>query len=222
MKVRFSHLSVFTVMMLIISCTSPVKPLKNQSIYSAAVTGNTRMLETLLARGVDVNSRDQRRGWTALLFATEAGHLPAVKLLMKNGANVNMGSIKDRFTPLMRAASNGYFDIVKYLVSNKVKLDVQDRRLQSTALMWAAFKGHDQIVDYLLENKALIGVRGGRGESALWLAVSHANVKTVKVLLLAGANPNRVDWRGVSPYHLAVKKNKIEMIKLLSQFGGKK
>jgi len=222
MKFRFSHLLVFTVALLIISCTSPVKPLKSQSIHSAAVSGNTRMIEVLLARGVDVNSRDQRRGWTALLFATEAGHLSVVRLLIKNGANVNLGSMKDKVTPLMRAASNGYFDIVKHLVINKAKLNLQDRRLQSTALMWAAFKGHTQIVDYLLENKALIGVRGGRGESALWLAVSHANVKTVNVLLLAGANPNRVDWRGVSPYHLAVKKNKIEMIELLNEFGGKK
>ncbi len=56
-------------------------------LMRAAAIGNVKVVENLLARGMDVNQRGPR-GSTALMFAASSGHLDVVKLLVANGADV--------------------------------------------------------------------------------------------------------------------------------------
>ena len=58
----------------------------------------------------NVNSRKE----TALLYASQWGHLEMVKYLVGNGADVNAKDKNDK-TALILASENGHFDLVKYL-----------------------------------------------------------------------------------------------------------
>ncbi|MFT6399989.1 MAG: ankyrin repeat protein, partial [Bradymonadia bacterium] len=57
-------------------------------LHHAAHGGDTGILDTLLAAGFDVNSRDSS-GQTSLHFAVRKGHLPATSLLLSRGAEVD-------------------------------------------------------------------------------------------------------------------------------------
>ena len=52
----------------------------------AAKNGHTKVLQNLLEEGANVMARDDNR-WTALHYAAQQGHLPAVTLLLDRGLN---------------------------------------------------------------------------------------------------------------------------------------
>jgi len=62
---------------------------KSVVLFEAARLGNTKIIETLLFEGIDVNVKD-KDGWTALMWAADKCHFDVVELLLKNGANINM------------------------------------------------------------------------------------------------------------------------------------
>ncbi len=70
--------------------------------------------EFLDSGAVDVNVQDIS-GWTALMSASEYGHLEVVKELLRRGANVNAQS-DFGFTPLILASENNFIDVVKELL----------------------------------------------------------------------------------------------------------
>lgn len=66
----------------------------------AAGSGDLDELNDLIARGMDVNARDQRGdhpGWTVLMTAAEAGHLEVVEALLAAGAVVNRSNRDGEF-----------------------------------------------------------------------------------------------------------------------------
>ena len=89
-----------------------------KSIQQAAREGDIEHIKTLLALGINVNSRtyfgDQG---SALHRASSAGRVETVKFLIEKGANVN---VKDEASvlPIHRAAENGHAEIVKILLDN--------------------------------------------------------------------------------------------------------
>lgn len=54
----------------------------------AAVKGNTKIAEMLLAEGADVELEKDSQGWTPIFYAAAGGHLDIVNLLIKHGAEV--------------------------------------------------------------------------------------------------------------------------------------
>ena len=88
------------------------------SIQQAAREGDIEHIKTLLALGVNINSRtfggDQG---SALHRASAAGQVETVEFLIEKGANVN---IKDESSclPIHSASVNGHSEIVKILLDN--------------------------------------------------------------------------------------------------------
>ena len=60
----------------------------NQDLIEAAKKGDTAAVKTLLAKGADVNAKDEK-GWPALLVAVEAGHTATVQALLDAGVDLN-------------------------------------------------------------------------------------------------------------------------------------
>ena len=128
----------------------------------AAGCGNVEIVEALLAKGAQVDVKDDG-GHTPLLVAmfgtglsnapeafvqqflpgdkvkacldTNGGHEKIVKLLVKRGANVNVRASDGGETPLFVAALFGDTEMVKFLLAHHVK--VNDKTWQDrTALKW--------------------------------------------------------------------------------------
>jgi ankyrin repeat protein len=62
-------------------------------LMAAAINGDPVLLQLLIARGADVNAKDQA-GNTALIDAARVGHPEAVRLLIANHADVNARNAK--------------------------------------------------------------------------------------------------------------------------------
>src|SRR5262245_47730506 len=73
-------------------------------LVSAAADQQTEIVRSLLAKGVNANSR-RADGATALLYAAHWNDLTAADLLLKAGANVNTAD-DHGVTPLARACEN--------------------------------------------------------------------------------------------------------------------
>ena len=98
--------------------------------------------------GVDVNARDDMTDETALMGASQAGHVNIVLYLLEKGADVNAKQHCyncQGVTALMKASNQGHAEIVKILLENGADVDCKSA-IGNTALMKAREKGHVTIV----------------------------------------------------------------------------
>src|SRR5262249_13747197 len=92
-------------------------------LMTAARTGSLASVKALLARGVVVDSKDDRRGQTAVMWAAAEGHADVVQTLIDAAADVRL-RVPSGFTPLMFAAREGRLDVVRVLL--KAGADAND------------------------------------------------------------------------------------------------
>jgi hypothetical protein len=85
-----------------------------KNLYQAAEQGNERAIRNALKSGADVDKQD-KDGWTALIFAATQGHEIAVDLLLKEGADPNIAANKGE-TALLGAVMTGKTTIVRSLL----------------------------------------------------------------------------------------------------------
>ena len=93
----------------------------NQQLIKAAWDNDLRRARDLIARGADVNAKDNTVQ-SAYLISTSEGYLELLTLTLKHGADVDS---KDSFngTGLIRAADRGHADIVGRLVQADIKIN---------------------------------------------------------------------------------------------------
>ena len=111
------------------------------------------MVGVLLDSGADVNY-ENKKGNTALIYASICGHTEVVKLLLYYGADTERREQKIGVTALSIAAAKGYAEIVDLLLENgadtKVgKLDI--------ALNYAQRKGNKDVVMIVKKHTAYSG-----------------------------------------------------------------
>jgi hypothetical protein len=117
-------------------------------VMSAAATGEIRLLDYLLAHGVDANTRAQR-GESLLGAAATAGQMEAATMLIARGARLDNRTDITLETPLTEAAQMNHTDVVRLLLdhgANPGAVDVLDR----TAWDWAHENGNYQMASLLL------------------------------------------------------------------------
>ncbi|MDQ3684845.1 MAG: ankyrin repeat domain-containing protein, partial [Acidobacteriota bacterium] len=120
--------------------------MSSQLLMQAAESGDTDVVESLLAENTDVNE-PLSGGETALIRAASNGHVETVKILLAKGADVN-AKPANGMTALIRAAFFGHAEVVAALLERGADTTAQDP-LGQTALKWATAKGHIQIVKLL-------------------------------------------------------------------------
>ena len=139
-------------------------------LMTAARTGTLTAVKVLLANGARVEDKDERRGQTALIWATAEGHAPVVQALIDAGADFRT-RVPSGLTPLMFAAREGRLSVVRTLlkagseVNETIPVDGPRRRPYGGRLPPA-------------------------GASALLIAVLDAHFDVAAALLEAGADPN--------------------------------
>ena len=149
-------------------------------LMTAARTGAVASVKALVSRGANVDSKEERRGQTALMWAAAEGHADVVQALIDADADFAT-RVPSGFTPLLFAVREGRIDVLRVLlkaganVNETIPADAGRRR------------GY-----------------GGRlppaGASALLLAVTNGHFELAAQLLDAGANPN-ADLPGYTVLH---------------------
>ncbi len=87
-----------------------------EAFRTAASLGDIGAMEKALDAGADVNGFSPKQGHTALVWAANNGHAPAVAFLLLRGAQPDLGTKENEWTPLMVAASQGHKDSVALLL----------------------------------------------------------------------------------------------------------
>ncbi len=83
----------------------------SDSLFRAVVTGDTEMVMTLISRGTDVNTKDQK-GWTPLDYAIKRNRREIGTILLKNGARTFTKNIPDMVEgPHLRVIDSLRFEV---------------------------------------------------------------------------------------------------------------
>ncbi|XP_024520504.1 ankyrin repeat and protein kinase domain-containing protein 1-like [Selaginella moellendorffii] len=205
-------------------------------MHEAAAAGQTLAMELLLANGANTEARTESVGWTALHFATYAHHLDAVRILLAKGADVNSTAGPEERTALHIATAGGAQRCLKQLLERGANPNAVTATGQ-TALHIAAGQADVAASRLLIQHGAWRNVRdlnghipfdaaveAGADKSLLDLlklgddlrrAARRGDLKSVRVCLKQGADPNGRDENGWTALHCAAFKGSLEVVRLL-------
>jgi ankyrin repeat protein len=163
-------------------------PLGETALHTCAHTGNVDAAKALLARGAVVNSGDNWRGQTPLMWAAAQGHAAMVRVLVEAGADVNTRSTvvtweRQRtaeprekwlppggFTALLLAARAGCVDCVKVLATSGANINEIDPE-SHTALVLALMNGEFDVAGALIDAGIDVNLADNVGRTPLYAAV---------------------------------------------------
>ncbi|XP_075069527.1 ankyrin repeat domain-containing protein 29 isoform X2 [Mixophyes fleayi] len=196
------------------------------ALFFAAQQGHNDVVKFLFEFGASTEFTT-RDGGTALLSACQHGHCRVVETLLKNGANIHE-QLCDGATPLFLAAQGGYVDVVRLLLTFGAK--VNQPRQDGTTALWiaaqlgyseldgtsalfkAASKGFSDVIEEMLKFSPTLGILKN-GSTALHAAVLGGNIKSVSLLLEAGANPTLRNKANELPADLTKNERMLRLLK---------
>lgn len=156
------------------------------------------------------------------------GNCDMVRVLLEGGALVDRNEDQSEQSPLHLAAFMGFKNVVKILLRGGASPDAKETKRGYTPLHVAAVEGHGDVVQALLMGGASFNERGFDGCSALRLAVLHAKLDPMEVLLSHGGGTRRnknnleeTDGDGRTMLHGAVIAGSRGIMKTLIQSGSK-
>ncbi|CAH1231144.1 ANK3 [Branchiostoma lanceolatum] len=122
---------------------------------------------------------------------------------------------------LFHAVSEGDLEMCKVFLESGAEVNVKDSLYKETALHIAMTSTTEENLPVLMIIELLVAHgadpnQSKDGSSLLHLSVKRARIKTVEVLVQAGANRAALDRDGRSPLHLAAADGHKELVKLLS------
>ncbi len=135
------------------------KELCGTILVLAASKGYTKIVQTLILKGIDVNYRN-KEDKSALDSAAWTRKTDTVKFLLEKKAQINATS-KNNETALHIAAKAGNLEIVELLVKNGAEINAASND-NYTALHLAVKEAHFQIVELLVKNGADITINNGK------------------------------------------------------------
>uniref|UniRef100_A0A8C7V8S4 Ankyrin 1, erythrocytic b n=1 Tax=Oncorhynchus mykiss TaxID=8022 RepID=A0A8C7V8S4_ONCMY len=214
-------------------------------LHVAAFMGHLNIVKNLLHRGASPNASNVKVE-TPLHMASRAGHCEVAQFLLQNTAQVD-AKAKDDQTPLHCAARMGHKELVKLLLEHKANPD-SATTAGHTPLHIAAREGHAHTTRILLDGAAQQTKMTKKGFTPLHVACKYGKVDVVELLLERGANPNAAGkvekhtatqhglscaflslvtvsvcvskQNGLTPLHVAVHHNNLDVVKLLVSKGG--
>lgn len=190
--------------------------------YAATLSGNALISAMLLRAGARTQTVNGL--WTPLHLAAVSGRTHEVAALLESGAEVDA---RDALgcTPLMLASFADASEVVRLLVDAGAAIEAHSAVIgywyeQWTPLLFAASQGASAAVRELLSCGAQVDGRGGYEQTPLMLACKYGHVKTARILLEAGADPNAWEEEdGVSMTPLLHAYGNAGMEALLQRYG---
>ena len=118
-------------------------------LINAVRRNNIELVKLLLDHGADINTRD-KKGYTALIIATQYKYIVIIRLLLDRGADPNISSVYGD-TPLIYASFGGRTDIVRLLLRYGADPNIQNR-YGETALDKAVQFEYDDIAELIQDH----------------------------------------------------------------------
>ncbi|WP_177418259.1 ankyrin repeat domain-containing protein [endosymbiont of Lamellibrachia barhami] len=189
------------------------------NIHEAAKNGALDEVKSLIAKGENVNAKDDR-DLMPLYYAAHAGHKEICRFLIDQGANVNAAPepfYKPLYAALNKRNKNGE-EIFKLLVERGADFEMLIGGY--TILHNAALGCHDDsqrgIAEFLISKGANIYARGYQDKTPLHMI----GCKEIGELLISkGADIEARDKDGRTPLFIACSKNNMEISRLLISKG---
>lgn len=185
-------------------------------LHRAVSDGDVEQVKELIARGENVNAKDENySNITPLFLAVENGGTEIVQTLLSFGAKANARD-ENRQTPLMRLDGDANAELVRILIKHGAKVKLLDNE-NNSVLIWAVENGaKTEVLQTLLRHGANIDAQNKAGETALMKAAGADNQEAVRVLLEAGADVSLKNKAGETAWDLA---SDGEIEKLLESYG---
>ncbi|WP_341747602.1 ankyrin repeat domain-containing protein [Candidatus Tisiphia endosymbiont of Dascillus cervinus] len=195
-----------------------IKDFNDQTaLHYAALLEDTSILQLILNKGVDINSRNSGGG-TPLYCAVHNNKKPIVEFLLNKGADVNIPN-NDGIHILHVAVGINSLELIKLLVKYGDINIRSSNDTKITALWLASQDGRLDIVKALADLGADLNIiRADTGASPLYIATHQKRIAVVEELLARGADVN-IPNNDIYPLHLAVNINSLELVKLLVKYG---
>ncbi|KAI5801200.1 ankyrin repeat-containing domain protein [Geopyxis carbonaria] len=205
-------------------CQSPETP---SVLHFAATCGDISIVELLLSRGANVNSKGNS-GMTPLHDAVATNRPEIISLLVRSGARVNDADT-DGQTPLFFAVERGHEVAVRTLLELGADIDQPDcfgMSPLSRACAQCCVHINPGVVQVLLDADADVKSSDDEGLVALHHAAREGHTEVVRMLLRKGASVNVRDScqchgrSGTSPLDMAEQGGHDEVIGLLREAMG--
>ncbi len=189
-------------------------------LVQAVSEGKMDEIKSLLAKGADVNGRDENYGnITALFVAVENGNIETVKTLLDFGAKVNIRDEEKR-SPLMRLDSDATPELIKLLISYGAKVRLIDKQ-GNNVLHHVAAGVNAEVLQMLINEGADIDAQNKEGQTPLMIAAEYENIECVKALLEVDANVNLRDKKDGTALGIAQENGYLKIAELLISYGAK-
>lgn len=207
-------------------------------LFLAAIEDDVNAIKTLIARGVNINAQNKENGQSAIFYAYKSGSWRALEFLAHYGVNLNLQDSKGD-TILHMAASVQNIELIKMLLEFKASPLIEnnsgvtpfellsDNSKLHLSSMIAKYPdlSNEMVILFIKENKHRLlreilhdnkdlNFMSRSGETPLTLASKLDNIKLIKILLYAGANPKFKNKKGLSPYDIASRMGKKRQLQL--------
>ena len=182
-----------------------------QDLADAARRNDVNMVRCLLDAGADKEFRVGDK--TALMLASELGHLEVVHLLLEARADTDSWDNFGR-TALLHASESGHLAIVRLLLEAGADKDCWNT-VGETALLLASEGGHLEVARLLLEAGANKDCTDLVGKTALLRASESGHSEIARLLVEAGADKDCKDLSGMTALLLAAEGGHSEVARLL-------
>ena len=159
-----------------------------EEFIKAIQKGDTQKVVFFLKKGVDINYKDKNEG-TPIMHAIGWKQDYIVDLLLEKKADLTPAN-KDGMSVLHFALTEGSKAVTKKIINAGAPINVKNS-YGITPLMYAAGKGgkaKPEIVDLLIKKGAKIDIQDNDGSTAIMYAAGKGRLKTVNILLDAGAD----------------------------------
>ena len=171
----------------------------SDEFYSAIRNNDLARLQSLIAGGADVNTRD-RHMETPLMYAAYVGSLDAMKLLLQDGASVDAQS-QSGATALIWSATD--LPKVRLLIDHGANVNLATKRRRTALLVAAMSDPSADIVKLLIEKGADPKAMDFLRTTSLRAATLGNDTETIRMLIDAGVDVNAADLPGITPLMMA-------------------
>lgn len=172
--------------------------------------------DAMLARNVNTRFDD---GQTPLHLAAIYGHNAIAKYLLENNADTTVQDSSGA-TPLHEAVRYGNVEIARALLNSGANVNARDNLGKTPVMLILPKEKTAEIYKLLISFRADLNQKDMFGDTVLHTAsMLNVGANTFGILVNGGADVDARNKEGVTPLSIAVQKNDLETVKLLTAAG---